>query len=219
MMQLLATLPAPIMTAQERRSLRQAVDEELTASTVVTMPVRTSRWDWTRLGTVAAALMGVVVIGGIVTSLGNNTAEQMDTVAAGSSDRAVEESPEMAAADTADGAETGDIAAAEAAEDEGIASLAARPQLMVDLGAVDASTFAAEIQTVSERIPSADQADAGEPLDLDLATGCLDELESEVPPLGILTAEVDGTSVVVYFDTEGTTSGFTTPNCAPYPLP
>ncbi|MDX1622131.1 MAG: hypothetical protein R3320_14135, partial [Nitriliruptorales bacterium] len=65
------------MTDLERRSVRLGVERELDEGSVVTMaaptsPARTraaSRWNWARLGTVAAAMLGVFVIGGVVTTL------------------------------------------------------------------------------------------------------------------------------------------------------
>jgi hypothetical protein len=223
MLRLRASLPAPTMTADERRSLRQGVNEELAEPNVVAMPVRARRWEWTRLGTVAAALLGVFVIGGIVTSLGNDAADQADTLAAATSDGATEESAELAAADTADaGADDAarDVLPAEGSGDADVASLAPPAPMVVDLGSVDAASFEAEIRAVSERISSTDEAFAADPLELEpAAAACVDALETEVAPSGVVIADVDGASVVVYFDATGTPSGFTPPGCDSYPLP
>lgn len=223
MMRLLASLPTPTMTAEERRSLRQGVNQELAEPNVVAMPLRAPRWEWTRLGTVAAALLGVFVIGGIVTSLGNDAADQADTLAAATSDGATEEAAEMAAADTADaGADDAarDVLPAEGAGDADVTSLAPPAPMVVDLGSVDAATFEAEIRAASERISSTDEAFAVDPLELDPgAAACVGELETEIAPSGVVVADVGGTSVVVYFDAAGTPSAFTPPACDPYPLP
>ena len=66
---MLSRLDTPTLTARERSALHSAVFSELGSRVVVPLEPRRS-WNWTRLGTVAAALVGVVAVAGLFSILG-----------------------------------------------------------------------------------------------------------------------------------------------------
>lgn len=216
-MAMLDQVPQATMTETERHALRRQVDEELGSPNVVTLPGR-GRWDWTRLGAVAAAMLGIFVIGGIVASLGSGDGPGADPTTIAAEEESATRQTESFAADSAEAVE--DSATADDGADAGVAALAPRTDLVLDLGPIDSATLSSEVEALSLRIRSlADSGEVSEPALDGVAEMCLDEVADPSSLRGALTATVDGTPVVVFFDVEGTPIAFSTTDCSPYPLP
>lgn len=215
-MTMLDQLPPITMTETERHALRRHVDKELGSPNVVALPGRWS-WDWTRLGAVAAAMLGVFVIGGIVANLGSgdDAGGAPTTMVAASEESATRENESFAA----DSAEALDDSAT-ADDGAGIASLVPESDFVRDLGPIDATAFASEVDALSEEIQSLGESGAASEPDLEgVAEDCLDLIDDPSTLRGVLLATVDGTPVEVFFDSEGTPTAFSTTDCSPYPLP
>lgn len=214
-MSMLDQLPPATMTEAERHALRRQVDAELGSSNVITLPGR-GRWDWTRLGAVAAAMLGIFVIGGIVTSLGSGDDEAGPTTMVAASEESATRETEGFAADSAealDDSDAGDDGA-------GVAALAPQTDLLIDLGPTDSATLSSEVEALSVQIRSlAESGELSESVLHGVGETCLDEVADPSSLRGALIATVDETPVVVYFDSEGTPTGFSTTDCTSYPLP
>jgi hypothetical protein len=215
----LAHLESPALTAGERSDLHSAVFTELESDVVV--PIRARRaWDWTRLGTVAAALVGVVAVAGLFSSLGGtdeDIAGDLDTaaVALNADDSAGGLSAEapLAEADVA-----GDDAMEESAADS--AAIAAPSDLVIDIGPVDRPGFASELERVRNEVTRmTDSSGVLQRYADEVTLAC----PTEVPDLGavraIVTALVDGFEVEVYFDNSGGEFGYASIDCTTYELP
>lgn len=213
-MMMLDQLPPATMTEAERHTLRRQVDDELGSPDIVALPGRW-RWDWARLGAVAAAMLGVFVIGGIVANLGSGdeTVAGPTTMAAASEESTTREN-ESFAADSAEVME--DPATAD--DGAGIASLAPESGFVRDLGPIDAAAFASEVEALSEQIRSSDESVSSGTLN-GVGETCLEQIDDPSTLRGALLAAVDGTPVAAYFDSEGTPTAFSTTDCSPYPLP
>lgn len=215
-MTMLGQLPAVTLTEAERHALHRQIDKELGSSNVVTLPGR-GRWDWTRLGAVAAAMLGVFVIGGVVANLGSgdDSGAGPTTMAVAGEESATRETQDFAA----DSAEVMEDSADDGA-DSGIASLVPESDFVRDLGPVDATAFASEVEMLSEEIRTSDESgEVSEPDLRDAGETCLDALDDPSALRRVLVATVDGAPVVAYFDAEGTPTAFSTTDCSPYPLP
>lgn len=210
-MMMLDQLPPITMTETERHALRRQVEEELGSSNVVGLPGRWS-WDWTRLGAVAAAMLGVFVIGGIVASLGSGDDAGAPTTMVAANEESARQT-ESFAADSAEALED----SATADDGAGIASLVPENQFVRDLGPIDSTAFASEIEALSEEIRSLDESASGTLHGI--GETCLDLIDDSSELRGALLATVDGTPVVVFFDSEGAPTAFASTDCSPYPLP
>ncbi len=229
----LSHLESPTLTAFERSALRSAVFDELAsddqesnvpesdvpASNIV-VPLRPRRaWDWTRLGTVAAALVGVVAVAGLVSVLGgtnDQATEGLDTAAvAVNADDAGGASLEAPLAES-------DAVGADAMEESAgdAAAIAAPSDLVKDIGAVDRPGFAAELEDVRDQVTQMTESSG-------VLQRAADEVplacREAVPDLGairaIVTAVVDGFEVEVYFDNSGAEFGYASIDCTTYELP
>jgi hypothetical protein len=217
----LAELEPPSLTGSERAALRSAVLAEVEPAPVIPLSPRRA-WDWTRLGTVAAALFGVVAIAGLVSVIGggtDNAATVADSVAA--SDTAESDDGAMALEAAPEAEAAGDDAAAEeTANDFAGASLAPPSDLVVDLGEVDRPGLSAGLDTVRRQVAEmtessgvlqrmADEVDAS----------CVGELTDPGSIRAIVTATVDGLDVEVYLDAGGAEFGYASLDCSTYDLP
>lgn len=216
-MTMLDQLPPVTMTETERHALHRQVDQELGSSNVVGLPGRWS-WDWTRLGAVAAAMLGVFVIGGIVANLGSGDDAGAPTTMVAASEESTTRETEGFAADSAEALEDSATADDGADADAGIASLVPESDFVRDLGPIDAIAFASEVEALSEEIRSLDESAPSEMLP-GLGDTCLDQIDDPSTVRGALLATVDGTPVVVFFDPAGTPTAFSTTDCSPYPVP
>lgn len=215
---MLSRLDTPTLTARERSALHSAVFSELGSRVVVPLEPRRS-WNWTRLGTVAAALVGVVAVAGLFSILGGSedqAAQDLDTAAVGlnadDSAGAPFEAPLAEAADM--GADTMEEAAADSS------AIAAFSDLVEDLGPVDQPGFAAGLEAIRNQVTEMTESSPVLQRSADeLPLACRDA----VPDLGairaIVTALVDGFEVEVYFDSSGEEFGYASIDCAPYRLP
>ena len=214
---MLGLLPPVTMTETERHALHRQVDRELGSSNVVALPGRW-RWDWTRLGAVAAAMLGVFVIGGIVASLGSGDDAGAPTTMVAAGEQSNTRETESFAADSAEALEDSATEDDGADADAGIASLVPESDFVRDLGPIDATAFASEVDALSEEIRSLDESAPSAMLP-GIGDTCLDQIDDPSTVRGALRATVDGTPVVAFFDPAGTPTAFSTSDCSSYPLP
>lgn len=216
----LADLDPPSLTGPERAMLRSAVLAEIESAEVI--PLAPPRgWDWTRLGTVAAALVGVVAVAGIFSMVGGDTDEASDggdTVAA--SELADADDAALAFEAVPSAELPGSDAADESAEDLGGAALAAPSDLVVDLGAVDRAEFATGLDDVRRSVVEMTESSgvlqrAADQVEL----SCLDRLSNAGSIRAIVTAVVDGLEVEVYLDGGGEEFGYVSMDCSSYDVP
>lgn len=217
--EVLAGLDSVSLTGTERAALRTAVLAEVAPAPVIPL-VRGRAWDWTRLGTVAAALVGVVAVVGLFSVMGGDTNEaatDSDTVAAAE----VPDDGRMALEAEPEAGIAGDDAAAdEAAADSAGASLAGPSDLVLDLGPIDRAGLELELDRVRNQVVQmtessgvlqryADEVDAS----------CTAELDDAGAIRAIVTATVDGIDIEVYFDNVGGEFGFASMDCSDYDIP
>lgn len=220
----LADLDKPSLTGTERAALRTAVLEEIQPATVIQLSTKRS-WDWTRLGTVAAALVGVVAVAGIFSVIGGGTDDASpgeDSLAATELADADDGALSIEAAPGADIGRAGvaEEAADEAAGDFGGAALAAPSDLVVDLGPIDRDVFATELDGIRRQVVEMTESSgvlqrAADQVEL----SCLDQLPETGSIRAIVTAEVDGLDVEAYFAAGGDEFGFASMDCSEYDLP
>lgn len=217
----LADLDAPSLTGTERAALRSAVLAEVAPAPVIPLAPRRA-WDWTRLGTVAAVLVAVVAVAGVLSLIGGDTGSvdtASDPVAA--ADRAEADTDEGAMALEAPAAEAGDDAVAEeSANDLGGASLAAPSDLVFALGPIDRPGFAAELERIRRQV--ADMTETSGVLQRyadEVEVSCIAELADPGAVKAIVTAMIDGLDVEVYLESAGNEFGFVSMDCSGYDLP
>jgi hypothetical protein len=221
----LADLERPSLTGTERAALRSGVFAEIEPAPVISLSPRRA-WDWTRLGTVAAALVGVVAVGGLFSMVGGDTddsAETLDaTVAANEADIDTD-ALALEAAPSADLAGADDDAFDESAEEmlgDGAATLAAPSELVVDLGSVDLQGFADGLDRVRNQV--GDQTESSGVLQRDadnVEVACVAQLSDRGSVRAIVTALVDGLDVEVYLDNAGGEVAYASADCSLYDLP
>lgn len=218
---LLADLEPVSLTGTERAALRTSVLAEVAPATVLPLTPRRA-WDWTRLGTVAAALAGVVVVAGLFSVIGGGADQATsipDSLAAEEAADTDEGALALEAAPRA--ADAGDDALADQPEsDFAGASLAEPSNLVLDLGAIDRGAFEAELDSVRSQVLSMTESsgvlehDANE-----VEASCVSDLTDPGAIRAIVTATVDGIDVEAYFDNVGGEFGFAGPDCSVYDLP
>lgn len=217
----LGDLPRPVMTMVERNALHDRVDTALDAAVVTAIGSRRATRDWTRIGSVAAALVGVVAVAGLITSLSGGPASLDDSGGSGSptadlTAQAVEEAP--SADEAADGETFGAAESGLAAGDT--AAIAAPSDLVRDVGSVDESMFESELEDIRDDASALQESSGILQRQLNgVDAACLEEVPDRGTIRAVLTATVDGTDVEVYFDVDGDEFGFAGDNCRPYPLP
>lgn len=147
--ELLGSFHSPQMTGTERTALHTGVDADLDRGTVVALPNR--HIEWSRVGTIAAAFLGLVVVVGVVSSLGSNN--DASTAADGTITESLAAESAAAAgisADTDAAAEPEDVEelapVAESAQDLPADSVAPPSDLVVNLGSVTNEEFVAAIE-------------------------------------------------------------------------
>lgn len=204
---LLGGMPPAVMTDDERRSLRATVGKELDrGASVLAFPRR-----WAAIGSVAAGVLVLVGVGGVLSQLGGGDgAADFDTIAS-----ALGGAP-AATAEAATG-DAGTMTATEMAP-EGIG-----PARSLDLGAVDLQTFVAKL---SEQADLDEKARAGGGTTDNTTSmtpvapeqlACVDRVAA--PGQTVVTAVVDGTPVVAYLPPgEATFVAFRISDCEPFPL-
>lgn len=204
---LLGGMPSAVLTDDERRSLRAAVGKELDrGASVLAFPRR-----WATIGSVAAGVLVLVGVGGVLSQLGGGDGADFDTLAS-----ALGGSP--AATTAAPTAEGGVTAAEMAPADASITRL-------IDLGEVDLPIFAARLAEQAELDEKA-RSNAGssqttlatlESVAPQSAPACLDRVAG--PGQTVVTAVVDGTPVVAFLPPgEATFVAFRISDCEPFPL-
>ncbi len=205
---LLGGMPAAVMTDDERRSLRAAVGKELDrGASVLAFPRR-----WATIGSVAAGVLVLVGVGGVLSQLGGgNGAAEFDTIASALGGAQTE----TTAAPSADQSFT-------AAE---MAPAGVEPIRLVDFGALDLQAFVARL---AEQADLDEKARAGGDTTGTTTTSsitpgdpqqpaCLDRVAA--PGQTVVTAVVDGTPVVAYLPLgEATFVAFRMSDCEPFPL-
>lgn len=215
----LADLEPVSLTGTERAKLRTAVLAEVAPASVIPLAAKRG-WDWTRLGTVAAALVGVVAVAGLFSMIGgdaNEAALDSDTVTAAEEPSdgamALEAAPEAGIA--------GDDAAADRAEgDSGGATLAGPSDLVFDLGPIDRAALEVELDRVSSQV--VDMTESSGVLQRyadEVEATCITELDDAGAIRAIVTATVDGVDIEVYFDNVGGEFGFASMDCSRYDIP
>ena len=217
---LLTDLEPVSMTGTERAQLRSAVLAAVAPAKVIPL-VPKRAWDWTRLGTVAAALVGVVAVAGLFSMIGGD-AEQTETLSdqvaaaeaadSGLGDEALELAPQM---------DDGDGAAEEQAEsDFAGASIAAPSDFVTDLGPIDRPGFEAELERIRSRVHGMTESSGVLQRSADtLELSCTGELSEPGAVRAIVTAMVDGLDVEVYLDGDGGAVGYASMDCSTYDLP
>ncbi len=226
----LADLERPSLTGTERAELRTAVLAEVAPAQVIPL-IPKRAWDWTRLGTVAAALVGVVAVAGLFSVIGgggDGEAESIpDTVAAADEADAdlgilaleAEPSADIAAGDAADDAAP-DAAAEEAAEDLGGASLAPPSDFVLDLGPLDRPGLAAELDRIRSLVTEMTESSGVlQRYANGVDVSCTAELDDPGGVRAIVTVMVDGLDVEIYFDSSGGEIAYASMDCSTYDLP
>ena len=221
--ELLADLEPVSLTGTERAELRTAVLAEVAPAQVIPLAPRRA-WDWTRLGTVAAALVGVVAVAGLFSVIGGGGDEatsisEADSVAA--SDEASSDLGALALESAPRAGADGDDSAEDQPESAfGGSSVAEPSSLVLDLGPIDRTALRAELDGVRRDVSAmtessgilqrfADEVDAS----------CITELADPGAIRAIVTATVDGLDVEVYFDNVGGEFGFAGSDCSVYDIP
>ncbi len=219
----LSELPRPIMAADERADLHAQVDSALDAAVVTSIDSRRQR-DWTRVGTVAAALVGVVAVAGLYTSLGGGL--QSDDAA--SSKEPVTAALEAQAADEAEPTAQAENSADGAAEDfaqSGLASgdtaaIAAPSNLVRDVGSVNEAMFESELEEIRVDVANLVESSGILQRQLDnVDAACVEAVPDAGTIRGVLTATVNGRDVEVYLGDAGEEFGFVGASCSQYELP
>ena len=220
--EVLADLEPVSLTGTERAELRTAVLAEVAPAPVIPL-VPKRAWDWTRLGTVAAALVGVVAVAGLFSTIGGNdeatNISNEDSVAAADEAESDLGALALEAAPSA-GADGDDSAEDQPESDFGGSSVAEPSSLVLDLGRVDRTALQAELDRIRDEVLSmtessgilqryADEVDAS----------CFTELADPGAIRAIVTATVDGLDVEVYFDNIGGEFGFAGTDCSSYDIP
>ena len=178
-------------------------------------------WDWTRLGTVAAALVGVIAVAGLFSMIGGDADQALDESDTAVAADAVDSDTEPLALEAAPSADAGDGAVAEdSADDSAGASIAEPSDLVFDLGPIDLPGFGAELDRVRVQVMQMTESSgvlqrAANEVD----TSCLEELADPGSIKAIVTAMVDGLDVEVYFDGSGDEFGYASMDCSVYDLP
>jgi hypothetical protein len=205
---LLGGTPPAVMTDDERRRVRAAVGKELDrGASVLAFPRR-----WAAIGSVAAGVLVLVGVGGVLSQLGEGDgAAEFDTIAS-----ALGGAP-AATAEAATG-DAGTMAATEMAPLDGVGRTRS-----LDLGAVDLQTFVAKL---SEQAVLDEQARAAGDTTENTTSitpappeqpACVDRVTA--PGQTVVTAVVDGTPVVAYLPPgEATFVAFRISDCEPFPL-
>lgn len=219
----LSELPRPLMDTNERADLRSRVDAALDAAVVTSIESR-RRLDWTRVGTVAAALVGIVAVAGLYTSLGSglqseDAASSKEPVTAALEARAADEAaPTAQAEDSADGGSSDAAESGLASADT--AAIAAPSNLVRDVGSVNEAMFESELEDI--RVEVANLAESSGILQRQLdnvGADCVEAVPDAGTIRGILTATVNGRDVEVYLGDEGEEFGFVGASCSQYELP
>ena len=218
----LADLEPVSLTGTERAELRTAVLAEVAPAQVIPLAPKRA-WDWTRLGTVAAALVGVVAVAGLFTTIGGN--DEATSISSQDSAAAADEAESDLGALALEAAPSAGADGDDSAEDQpesafGGSSVAEPSSLVLDLGPIDRTTLQAELDRVRSQVLAmtessgilqryADEVDAS----------CTAELADPGAIRAIVTATVDGRVVEVYFDNVGGEFGYVSTDCSSYDIP
>lgn len=207
------------LTGPERVALRSGVLSEIeSGAEVVTLSPGRS-WDWTRLGTVAAALAGIVVVAGLFSLLGGGGDDGgVQAATLESADDAGGSIASSAEAPMADEERATEALAEESAD--AAATIAAPSELVIDLGPIDRPTLAEELERVRNQVEDMTESSGVLQSDADaVAVSCLVELPDPGAVRAIVKALVDGFEVEVYLDDAGAEFGYSGIDCSSYELP
>lgn len=217
----LGAAPPPRLTEVERDRLRSGVLEAIAEpAPVVDLTQRRLR-RWAQLGAVAAAVLALVGVVGILTQMGGgDTAASFDDAGAElQADSGEAKVTATTAAEASDLTAAADDAAAGDGDDSTEAGIARTEEAaplppVVDLGPVDRQTLLSELDSLAARL---------EPDRETLTVTQLNRQEQPVPacleateePVLLVTATVDGRPVEAYLDAEGTPTILTASDCQP----
>ncbi len=213
----LGRLDPETMTPSERSELRSAVFAELGSGGTVVQMLPRRGFDWMRVGTVAAALVGVVAVAGLFSVLSDGTdggqaLDEAATITSGDDAEASAEAP----VDEERSFEG--LAVEESAADS--AAIAAPSNLVRDLGAVDVPTFKSELDRIRGEVTDMTESSPVLQSDADrVPIECLGELSDRGSIRAIVTALVDGFEVEAYIDDDGGDYLYASIDCSTYELP
>ncbi len=218
----LADLEAPSLTGTERAALRTGVLSLIEPGPVIPLTSKPA-WDWTRLGTVAAALVGVVAVAGLFSFVGGDAADEaLDTATVAAEEADVDMGAlQLEAAPSADG--FGDDAALEEPAESmagDSAAMAAPSDLIVDLGPVDLPGFAEGLDRVRKQFFDITESSGVLQRYADeAAVSCITQLRDPGAVRAIVKALVDGLEVEVYLDNSGGEFAYAGADCSAYDIP
>lgn len=205
---LLGAMPPTVMTDDERRTLRAAVGRELDrGASVLAFPRR-----WAAIGSVAAGVLVLVGVGGVLSQLGGGDGAGIEAT---NNDLGVAQ-PATTAAATAGDADT--MAATEMAPET------VEPIRSIDLGAVDLQSFVASLAEQADLDEKARTGSGTTPTTTSTLAynasrqpACLDRVTG--PGQTVVTAVVDGTPVVAFLPPgEAAFVAFRISDCEPFAL-
>ncbi len=215
----LADLESPSLSGTERAALRSAVLAEVAPAPVIPLAPKRA-WDWTRLGTVAAALVGVVAVAGLFSVIGDDGDEARSAADSIAASEAADTDDGAMALEAAPAADAADDDAAAEESDFGGASLAAPSNLVFDLGPTDLPGFEAELDRVRRLVVETTESSGVLQRHADgVDAACTSELEDPGSVRALVTAMVDGLDVEVYFDNAGGEFAYASMDCSVYDLP
>lgn len=212
----------PVALAEgERAELRSSVMRELDAEVVT--PFTASRpFDWMRVGTVAAAFLGLVVVAGLAADIGSNDADGQNLAAEVEGDEATGADTAVTSAAMEESLERADMATADDAGNAGAetgTAIAPFSDLVLDLGDVSESELGEELARLADHV---EQLTESSPILRSLVdpdrVGCLDVVDDLGAVRGLATAVLDGTDVEAYVTLDGATAIYTSSDCAPVDL-
>lgn len=214
----LGSLDPVTMTPWERSELRSAVFAELDSGGTVVQLLPRRGFDWMRVGTVAAALVGVVAVAGLFSALSDGTdggqvLDEAATITSGDDAGASAEAPLADEERSVEG-----LAVEESAAES--AAIAAPSNLVRDLGAVDVPTFKSELDRIRGEVTDMTESSPVLQSDADrVPIECLGELSDRGSIRAIVTALVDGFEVEAYIDDDGGDYLYASIDCSTYELP
>ncbi len=217
----LADLEAPSLTGTERAALRTGVLSLIEPAPVIPLTSKPA-WDWTRLGTVAAALVGVVAVAGLFSFVGGDAADEaLDTATVAAEDADVDMGAlQLEAAPSADG--FGDDAALEEPAESmagDAAAIAAPSDLIVDLGPVDLGGFAEGLDRVRNQFFNTESSGVLQRYADEAAVSCITQLRDPGAVRAIVKALDDWLEVEVYLDNAGGEFAYAGGDCSAYDIP
>lgn len=221
-MQLLGSLDTPVLTKAERSSLHAGASTELDANKVIELPSR-RRFDWTKVGAVAAAFVGLVAVAGLIGSVAGNddasdTADVAAAVVESDSVGQASDAEEAAALEAAPAEPAADFAADDAADTD-LGTTARPSNLIRSMGVVTAEAFNRSVEeSIEDVIGTETSGILTRSLD-ETTAACYAGLDRLDSVWAVVTGEVDGSELEAYVYSDGEVVVLVTDGCDATSLP